>query len=74
MPGRSTTPARSRCRRWSFVATPTRSSTLEDALGLFEKLGAEEKLFVTIGGGTHFISLEKRAPLLIAEVQAFLER
>jgi pimeloyl-ACP methyl ester carboxylesterase len=51
-----------------------KESTLEDALGLFEKLGAEEKLFVTIGGGTHFISLEKRAPLLIAEVQAFLER
>ena len=49
-------------------------STHGDAFGLFEKLGAEEKLFVTIGGGTHFISLEKRAPLLIGQVQAFLER
>jgi pimeloyl-ACP methyl ester carboxylesterase len=66
----------------SLIKVPTlvirgdadKESTLEDALGLFEKLGAEEKLFVTIGGGTHFISLEKRAPLLIAEVQAFLER
>jgi pimeloyl-ACP methyl ester carboxylesterase len=55
-------------------AEADKESTLEDALGLFEKLGAEEKLFVMIGGGTHFISLEKRAPLLIAEVQAFLER
>jgi pimeloyl-ACP methyl ester carboxylesterase len=55
-------------------AEADRESTLDDALGLFEKLGAEEKLFVTIGGGTHFISLEKRAPLLIEQVQAFLER
>jgi pimeloyl-ACP methyl ester carboxylesterase len=55
-------------------AEADKESTLEDALGLFEKLGAEEKLFVTIGGGTHFISLEKRAPLLIEQVQAFLER
>jgi pimeloyl-ACP methyl ester carboxylesterase len=55
-------------------AEADKESTLEDALGLFEKLGAEEKLFVNIGGGTHFISLEKRAPLLIEQVQAFLER
>jgi pimeloyl-ACP methyl ester carboxylesterase len=55
-------------------AEADKESTLEDALGLFEKLGAEEKVFVTIGGGTHFISLEKRAPLLIEQVQAFLER
>jgi pimeloyl-ACP methyl ester carboxylesterase len=55
-------------------AEADKESTLKDALGLFEKLGAEEKLFVTIGGGTHFISLEKRAPLLIEQVQAFLER
>ena len=55
-------------------AEADKESTLEDALGLFEKLGAEEKLFVTIGGGTHFISLEKRAPLLIEQVQDFLER
>jgi pimeloyl-ACP methyl ester carboxylesterase len=51
-----------------------RESTEADARGLFEKLGAEEKLYVAIGGGTHFVSLEKRAPLLIREVQAFLER
>jgi pimeloyl-ACP methyl ester carboxylesterase len=55
-------------------AEADRESTLEDALGLFETLGSEEKLFVTIGGGTHFISLEKRAPQLIEQVQDFLER
>jgi pimeloyl-ACP methyl ester carboxylesterase len=55
-------------------AEADKESTLDDALGLFEELGAEEKVFVTIGGGTHFISLEKRAPLLIEQVQAFLER
>jgi pimeloyl-ACP methyl ester carboxylesterase len=66
----------------SLIKVPTlviradadKESTLHDAFGLFEKLGAEEKLFVTIGGGTHFISLEKRAPQLIEQVQTFLER
>jgi pimeloyl-ACP methyl ester carboxylesterase len=51
-----------------------RESTQHDALGVFEKLGAEEKLYVTIGGATHFVCLEKRAPELIEQVQAFLER
>jgi pimeloyl-ACP methyl ester carboxylesterase len=49
-------------------------STQSDALGVFDKLGAEEKLYVTIGGATHFVCLEKRAPQLIEQVQAFLER
>ena len=51
-----------------------RESTKDDALGVFEKLGSAEKLYVTIGGATHFVSLEKRAPELIRQVQAFLER
>jgi pimeloyl-ACP methyl ester carboxylesterase len=49
-------------------------STQSDALGVFEKLGSEEKLYVTIGGATHFVCLEKKAPELIEQVQAFLER
>jgi pimeloyl-ACP methyl ester carboxylesterase len=49
-------------------------STHGDAFGLFEKLGAANKLYVVIGNGTHFVSLEKQAPALIREVQAFLER
>jgi pimeloyl-ACP methyl ester carboxylesterase len=51
-----------------------RESTQSDALGVFEKLGSEEKLYVTIGGATHFVCLEKKAPELIEQVQAFLER
>jgi pimeloyl-ACP methyl ester carboxylesterase len=51
-----------------------RESTLHDALGVFEKLGSDDKLFVTIGGATHFVCLEKRAPELVEQVQAFLER
>ena len=66
----------------SLIRVPTlvirgvadQNSTHEDAFGLFEKLGAEDKLYVVIGNGTHFVSLEKQAPLLIQEVQAFLER
>ncbi|HEX5079305.1 MAG TPA: alpha/beta fold hydrolase [Geminicoccaceae bacterium] len=51
-----------------------RESVQEDALGVFEKLGSDEKLYVTIGDATHFVSLEKRAPELIRQVQSFLER
>jgi pimeloyl-ACP methyl ester carboxylesterase len=48
-------------------------STQEDAFGLFEALGAEDKQYIVIGDATHFLSLEKRAPMLIRQVQAFLE-
>lgn len=51
-----------------------KESRLEDALGVFEKLGSNEKLYVTIGDATHFVCLEKRAPQLVEQVQAFLER
>jgi len=51
-----------------------KESRLEDALGVFEKLGSEDKLYVEIGDATHFVCLEKRAPELIEQVQAFLER
>ena len=49
-------------------------STHDDAFGLFERLGAADKQYLVIGNATHFLSLEKRAPLLIRAVQAFLER
>jgi pimeloyl-ACP methyl ester carboxylesterase len=51
-----------------------KESRLEDALGVFEKLGSDEKLYVQIGDATHFVCLEKRAPELVEQVQAFLER
>jgi pimeloyl-ACP methyl ester carboxylesterase len=48
-------------------------STQEDAFSLFEQLGSEDKQYMVIGNATHFLSLEKRAPMLIRQVQAFLE-
>jgi pimeloyl-ACP methyl ester carboxylesterase len=48
-------------------------STHEDAFGLFETLGSEDKQYIVIGNATHFLSLEKRAPMLIRQVQTFLE-
>ena len=66
----------------SLIEVPTlvirgdmdRNSTHADAFGLFKKLGAAEKSYVVIGNATHYVSLEKRAPRLIQQVQAFLER
>jgi pimeloyl-ACP methyl ester carboxylesterase len=52
---------------------PDGDSTHEDAFGLFEALGAEDKQYIVIGAAMHFLSLEKRAPMLIRQVQAFLE-
>lgn len=49
------------------------NSKHEDAFGLFETLGADEKYYVVIGNATHYVSLEKKAPLLLQKVQAFLE-
>jgi alpha-beta hydrolase superfamily lysophospholipase len=48
-------------------------STHSDAFGLFEKLGSEDKLYIVVGGATHWLSLERKAPLLIQQMQAFLE-
>jgi pimeloyl-ACP methyl ester carboxylesterase len=48
-------------------------STHEDAFGLFEQLGSEDKQYIVIGDATHFLSLEKRAPMLTRQVQVFLE-
>jgi pimeloyl-ACP methyl ester carboxylesterase len=48
-------------------------STHGDSFGLFEELGGEDKLYVVVGNATHWLSLEKNAPLLIQSVQAFLQ-
>lgn len=48
-------------------------STREDALGLFETLGSEYKLYSEIGQATHFLPLEHRRHALHAQVAAFLD-
>jgi alpha-beta hydrolase superfamily lysophospholipase len=50
------------------------TSTRSDALGLLDRLGAPDRSYVEIAGGTHFINAEARAPALFATVTAFLTR
>ncbi|WP_348814903.1 alpha/beta hydrolase [Halomonas sp. H10-59] len=48
------------------------TATDADARGLFAELAAEEKRYVVIGEGSHFLNLEKHAPQLFAETLLFL--
>jgi pimeloyl-ACP methyl ester carboxylesterase len=49
------------------------TSTDADARGLHDRLGTQVKEYVVIEGGSHFISLERKAPVLMQEVQRFLD-
>ncbi len=49
------------------------TATREDGLGLYDRLGSQVKRYVEVGRGTHFVSLERAAPQLIAETQLFLD-
>ena len=51
-------------------ADPT--SNRSDALGLFDKLGAEDKEYIEIANGAHFVSAEKRALAVFDRVNGFL--
>ncbi|MEM8754210.1 MAG: alpha/beta fold hydrolase, partial [Pseudomonadota bacterium] len=53
-------------------ADPT--STRTDALALLDRLGASEKQYVEIAEGAHFVSAEKRAPMVFDAVTSFLRR
>lgn len=50
------------------------TSTRTDALALLDRLGASDRSYIEIAGGTHFINAETRAPALFAAVTAFLKR
>jgi pimeloyl-ACP methyl ester carboxylesterase len=49
------------------------TATDEDAVGLYTALGSRTKDYTAIAGGSHFISLERKAPALMQAVQSFLE-
>lgn len=53
-------------------ADPT--STRSDALQLFDRLGAEEKEYVEIANGAHFVSAERRAHSVFSNVTRFLTK
>lgn len=50
------------------------TSTRSDALSLLDQVGAEDRSYVEIQGGTHFVNAEIRAPSLFSAVNAFLLR
>jgi pimeloyl-ACP methyl ester carboxylesterase len=50
------------------------TSTRSDTLALFDRLGAADRAYVEIAGGTHFINAETRAPALFEAVTGFLRR
>ncbi|MFC2967754.1 alpha/beta hydrolase [Acidimangrovimonas pyrenivorans] len=51
-------------------ADPT--STRADALALFDALGSEERQYVEIANGAHFVSAERQAPAVFAAANSFL--
>jgi pimeloyl-ACP methyl ester carboxylesterase len=50
------------------------TSTRSDALSLLDRLGAQDRCYMEIEGGTHFVNVEVRAPALFSAVNAFLVR
>lgn len=50
------------------------TATRSDSLTLMDSLGAEDRSYLEIAGGTHFINAEVRAPALFNAVHAFLHR
>jgi pimeloyl-ACP methyl ester carboxylesterase len=50
------------------------TATRPDALALYDALGASEKEYAEVSGGTHFLALENRAPALYDAVRAFQGR
>ncbi|MEM9477787.1 MAG: alpha/beta fold hydrolase [Pseudomonadota bacterium] len=51
-------------------ADPT--STRSDALRLFDRLGSQDKQYLEIANGAHFVSAERRAPMVFDAVSRFL--
>lgn len=50
------------------------SSVRPDALGLYDDLGATDKTYVEIAGGTHFLQFEPNRTVLYDAVRAFHDR
>lgn len=67
-------PAAITCPVMLIRGTADPTSTRSDALALFDALaGAEDRRYVEIANGAHFISAERRAPLIFSTVNSFLK-
>ena len=65
-------PARIACPTLLIRGGADPTSTRDDALALFDRLGTPDRHYVEIAGGAHFVSAERRAPEVFAAVRAFL--
>lgn len=65
-------PARISCPTLLLRGDADPTSTRTDALGLFDLIGADEKQYVEIANGAHFVSAEKRAPVVFGITTKFL--
>jgi len=50
------------------------ASTRSDAMGLYDALGGEDRTYVEISGGTHFLQLEPRRETLFETIRRFHDR
>lgn len=50
------------------------ASTREDAMGLYDALGAEDRSYTEVSGGSHFLQFEPRRETLSETVIGFFER
>jgi len=64
-------PARITCPTLLLRGGADPTSTRTDALALFDCLGADEKQYLEIANGAHFVSAERRAPQVFDAVNGF---
>lgn len=50
------------------------ASVREDAVGLYDELGSDQKEYVEVSGGTHFLQFEPRRQVLYDAVRRFQDR
>jgi len=65
-------PANIRCATLLIRGNADTTSTRSDALGLIDRLGSTERIYIEISKGTHFMTAERQAPQVFAHVAAFL--
>ena len=65
-------PAAVRCPTLLIRGGADPTSTRADALGLLDRLGADERRYVEIANGAHFVSAERRASQVFAASASFL--